>query len=30
MDIVMQTGGTVGAAGGTYAWVNIVSNTWNP
>ena len=28
VDMVMQTGGTVGAASGTYAWVNIVSNSW--
>ena len=28
VDMVMQTGGTVGAAGGTYAWVNIVQNSW--
>ena len=29
VDMVMQTAGTVGAVGGTYAWVNIVQNTWN-
>ena len=28
VDMVMQTGGTVGAAGGTYEWVNIVQNSW--
>jgi hypothetical protein len=28
VDMVMQTAGTVGAVGGTYAWVNIVKNTW--
>ena len=29
VDMVMQTAGTVGAVGGTYAWVNIVQNQWN-
>ena len=28
VDMVMQTAGTVGAVGGTYAWVNIVQNSW--
>lgn len=28
VDMVMQTGGTVGAIGGTYEWVNIVQNSW--